>query len=465
MKHAWCGFFLLLLWSVPAQALTLDDVLRTSYRHAPQIQAELAKLEAERGRIQQRQGAFDWEMNSSLSGRVGGSADGGYFDSQVTRRLQDSNTKLYGGYRVSDGTLPIYENYYDTTGGGEFNAGVVFALLRDRIIDEERFLFSDAVLAAKQQESDTLLATLRTQYEAIVAYLDWLAASKRLSVMEALLVLAEDRQQGLSTQHDYGDVAKIYLTENQQYLLQRRAAVTDAERQQKNAAARLSLYYRDAKGQPLTPTAREAPKAFPSLTMGKIDTLEEIERVRAIRPEQIRVDLGIARERKALQLQENATLPKLDLALEGVQNMGDARLKETGPEARALITLSIPLQQNEGLGGARRSRALLRQLEEEKQLLNERIAAEIQLLANDIEAASAGADFARQEVEAAVAMRKAERERFDYGAADFFVLNMREEKEADAKAKLINEQLALHKAMAGYYVATLKTDQLLPKDN
>lgn len=463
MKYFSCGFLWLLVWSSSAHALTLDEVLRTSYQHAPQIQAEMAKLEAERGRIQQRQGAFDWEMNNALSGRTGGSNDGGYFDSQVTRRLQDSNTRLYGGYRVSDGTLPIYENYYDTTGGGEFNAGVVFALLRDRIIDEERFLFNDAVLAAKQQESDTLLATLRTQYEAIVAYLDWLAAAKRLTVMESLLLLAEDRQQGLDTQHDYGDVAKIYLTENQQYLLQRRAAVTDAERQLKNAAARLSLYYRDEKGQPLLPMTNQAPEAFPALTAGKIDTLQEIERVRAIRPEQIRVDLGIARERKALQLQENAMLPKLDITLEGVQNMGDARLKETGPEGRALITLSIPLQQNEGLGGARRSRAVLRQLEQEKKLLNERIAAEIQLLANDIEAASAASDFALQEVEAATTMREAERQRFDYGAADFFVLNMREEKEADAKAKLINEQLALHKAMAGYYVATLKTQELLPE--
>lgn len=463
MIHFLRGFLLLLLFTQPAHALLLEDVLLTSYKHAPQIQAELAKLEAERSRIQQRQGAFDWELNSALSGRADGSKDGGYFDSQVTRRLQNSNTQIYAGYRASAGELPIYENYYDTTDGGEFNVGVVFSLLRDRIIDEERFLFSDAMLAAKQQESDTMLATLRTQYDAIVAYLDWLAAVKQLKIVESLLAVSESRQQGLDTQHDYGDIAKIDLTENRQYLMQRRAAVTDATRQLNNAKARLSLYYRDAKGRPLLPNTANAPEDFPPITAGKVDMFEEIERVRAIRPEQIRVDLGIARERKALQLQENSLLPKLDLTLEGSQNVNDFQQKESGAEARALITLSIPLQQNEGIGGTRRSRAVLRQLEVEKQLLNEKISIEIQMLTNEISAARAAVDFAKQEVEASIAMRDAEHQRFNYGATDFFVLNIREEKEAHAKAKLIKEQLALHKAMAGYYVATLKTEKLLPK--
>ena len=463
----WCW---LLVWGtvlpLPAYALSLEEVLQSSRAHAPQIQrAQAQRAQAQAG-IQEAQGAFDWELNASNSQR-GGVYDGDYLDAQVTRRLADTNTRVYAGYRRSEGYLPTYEDYYNTASGGELNIGVAFALLRDRIIDEERFKFRDAVLAEKQQQAEAYLVQLRTQFDAMTAYAQWLADGHALKTMEALATLAQQRQQAMQKQARAGDIAPIYLTENTQNIARRQAQIADARRKLARSAQTLSLYWRDAQGTPQVPNEEALPPLLedvPNMEISNRELRDTIRTVQDLRPEQIAIQFGMQREQNRLALAENLRLPKLDLALEGAQNLGRDAGSNAGEEGRVLLRLSIPLQQNTADGRARASQARLEALEQERRLLNDKIAADIRAVAAVAEATAEEIEQATREVEAARAMREAEQQRFANGDADFFVLNMREERLADAQLRRIAAERVWLENLAMFYFLTLDEAKLLAQD-
>lgn len=448
----------------PAHALSLAEVLASSHAHAPQIARAKAAVEEKDARVQEAQGAFDWELNSTLSQRVG-IYDGNFADTQVTRRLADSNARIYAGYRASDGTLPIYEDYYNSSTGGEMNIGVAFALMRDRVIDEERFQFRDAVLARKQQEAEAYLTVLRTQHDAMKAYAQWLGNAHTVDVMQELVALAEERQSALESRVSAGDIARINLTENEQTLARRKAQLADARRALARAAQALSLFYRNAAGEPVVPTAAALPDLITEraqLHLEDSQLAEQVQRAQNLRPEMISIDFSQQRERNRRLLGENARLPKLDLALEGAQNLGRDAGSAAGEEGRVLLQLSIPLQQNTGDGRVRAADARLEALEEERRLLNDQIAADIRAIAAVAQQTADEIEQLAREVDAADAMRRADAQRFSEGDVDFFLLNMREERLADAKLRAIHAQRLWLENLALFYFMTLDNENLIP---
>lgn len=457
-------FMLATLCAGDAYALSLDDVLASSYAHAPQIARAQAIVKEKDAQVQEAQGAFDWQLNSTISQRTG-IYNGNFADTQVIRRLAGSNARIYAGYRASNGALPVYEDYYNSSTGGEMNIGVAFALLRDRIIDEERFQFRDAVLAKKQQEAEAYLTMLRTQHDAMVAYAQWLGNAHAVEVMQELVDLAQERQEGLKTRVAAGDIARINLTENQQMLARRQAQLADARRALVRAAQALSIFYRDASGMPLVPTVAELPDLATEraeLYLNDAQLSEDIRRAQSLRPEMIRINFSEQRERNRRLLGENARLPKLDLALEGAQNLGRSAGSDAGEEGRVLLQLSIPLQQNIGDGRVRAADARLEAIEEERRLLNDQIAVDIRTIAA---VTHQTADEIRQlagEVEAAEVMRRADAQRFSQGDVDFFLLNMREERLADAKLRKIYAQRLWLENLAMLYFMTLNNEKLIP---
>ena len=443
-----------------AQALTLEDVLASSKRHYPKIIEAREKIEAQKGKIQKAQGAFDWELNHKQSHRLSGYYDGQYVESQISRRLSDSATRVYGGYRISDGDFPIYEQQYPTLNRGEVNAGMMISLWRDRIIDEERFAFSDAQLEMKQKETELLLTQTSVQYDAMTSYIDWVAAGLALKVAQAQLDLAEQRQKGFEERVAQGDLARIYLTENRQVILKRQAEVTETTRKLREAAVKLGLYLRDGEGAPMMPPDTALPTSLPDPGKLALEQLDrEIERARSMRPDIISIHIDLERQRNALRLGENKTMPKVNLYIEGARDIGSGPISRQGNEAKIGLNISIPLQQNTGEGMIAQTKAEIRQIEQRKRLLNDQIASQIQSIANDYHAAHQYLILTEQEIVAASAMQDAEHIKFEQGAADYFVLNIREEKRAEAQLKNINAHAKLWEAVAGYYLTTLQLDK------
>jgi outer membrane protein TolC len=445
-------------WSA---TLTLDDVLGSSLKHYPQILESRAGVQAQQGAVTAAQGIFDLELKNDSYARPEGFYDGRYTDTRIEKRFEGTNTRVYGGYRVSDGSFPIYEDKLFTNEGGEFALGAFFSLLRDRAIDEQRFTLMNSELQLNAAELDLLLTKISVQHAAMQAYAEWLAAGQIVQVRRDLLQIAEDRQSALSQRAERGDVANIFVTENRQYIFARRAQLNDAERQFINASNQLALYWRDANGQPQTPDPSMLPPAFPVVPAPEPTDLDgEILTAISARPEFNVLDANIAQEQNRLALGENRVLPRVDVGLETSRDYGAGSPTRAQTEAMVKLNVSIPLQRRAGEGIIAQAKARLKELEYQRRLLDDRIRAELKNILADITMARQNVELAAQEADVARTMQRAEQERFTSGASDFFVVNLREDNVANARIKQAQMQLKLFKSLANYFAATANLEKL-----
>ncbi|MDH7976056.1 TolC family protein, partial [Sphingomonas sp. AR_OL41] len=239
--------------------LTLDEVLSASARAAPQIIEALARIRQAEGRALAAEGAFDTVFDLDARSRLAGYYDGTVVEGRATRPLTGNGGYVYGGYRASRGGFPVYEDQAYTNRLGEAKVGAVFALLRDRAIDERRtrrtLAGSDIDIARLEAE----MAAIGVQRRAVDAYQNWVATGLRLRAYRELLQLAEQRRGAIARQVTLGARPAILLTENDQNLVRRRALALRAEQDFAVAANALSLYLRDEQGAPLTVAAERLP--------------------------------------------------------------------------------------------------------------------------------------------------------------------------------------------------------------
>lgn len=447
------------------EALQLDELLQSSLQHFPQILAAEEQVNASAGRVLASEGAFDLQLEQKSQTRATGYYDGSVIDSRVVKPLPDFNTRLYGGYRIADGEFPIYEDEYRTNGGGEFKVGAIFSLLKDRDIDERRHALRDRRLALSQSALEARLIQLSVQHRAMRAYLGWLAGGRALEVHRDLLALAETRQAGLASRVEDGDLAAVYLNENQQYILKRKGRLTEGERLLRERANRLSLYLRDVEGQPRLVAASAMPQGWPDLGKVEADGIDAtIAAALAARPELGLKDADIERARNDLALGQNALLPKVDLNLEAARDAGGGSITRQDTDAIVRLELAIPLERRQGRGKVAESRAKMAQLALERQLASDQIAVEIRNLSNDLLAAEQFVSLATQEVAQASLLARAEAERFANGASDFFLVNLREEAAADARLREVDAHLRYLLALADFHAATMRLEKFLIPD-
>ena len=81
-------------------------------------------------------------------------------------------------------------------------------------------------------------------------------------INQSLLDIANKRQTALVKKHKRGDVAEIYLSENQQYILKRQNKLLEAQNYFQNASRNLALFYRGEDGVPIIPTKDVLKKSF-----------------------------------------------------------------------------------------------------------------------------------------------------------------------------------------------------------
>ncbi|WP_255548108.1 TolC family protein [Erythrobacter ani] len=442
-----------------------EEVLRSSALTFPSILESFQREAAARSDQLAADGAFDLMLKAETYDRLTGTFSGGYAEVGATQPLRPLGAEVYGTYRLSDGTFPIYENIYNTNELGEFKVGALFSLLRDRRIDNRRFSVEDTRIAASQARLDVLLVQLNVQHEALKAYWRWVAAGNEIRVYEELLEIAQARTVGLSRQVRAGATPRIALTENEQNVIRRKTLLAEAQRNFATAANSLAYYLRDRAGRLITPTREQLPSTevldlLPDmqslLAAGRSDVLEN-------RPELQNFRLAIQRAANKVELRRNDLQPKLDLNVELSRDFGE--IGDGGPtfdstDAIVGVKFTVPLQRREARGRLQRAEAELREMELRERRVADRIEVELDNILTNLNAALELAELADDEVEQASAMVAAERKRFDLGAGDFFLVNLREESAADAQIRAIRADLTGRLAAAGYSAATMDLDEL-----
>ena len=432
------------------QPLTLDLVLAASRFHAPQVLEALARVRGAEGRLLTTEGAFDTLFNANADARPTGFFDGAEAGVQITQPLASNGGNLFGGYEIARGRFPSSQSSNNTAQLGRLTVGTLFSLLRDRDIDDRRFnramASADVVLA----DNDRLLVAIGVQARAIAAWNSWVIAGQRVAVFKGLLQLALDRQAGFKRQVAEGLRPAILLTENEQNILRRQTLVVQAEQALEQASVTLSLFWRDTDGNTLVPGTDRLPRSVPA----PLPVAEDVMAAMENRPDLKIVDVRIAQARQRLLLDRNNFLPRLDLKAEVNQYIGDAGQggqAYTGTETRMGLTLTVPIQQRTARGRLDQTRADLDGFAQRRRLIEDQIRIEIGGLSIAARQSRRLLGIAIDEQDRALAMANAERRRFQEGASDFFLVNIREEAAADAQVRRLDaafRQIVAHADLA-----------------
>lgn len=447
-----------------AAPLQAEDVLAAAARGFPTIVASLARLDVAQGEALSARGAFDVVFEADSKHRLSGFYDGQVIEGRAGRRLSGLGGRVYGGYRISEGDFPVYEDKSFTNRGGELHAGVLFSLLRDRSVDPWRFEARDSDLAVREASLEVLLTRVGVQQRALGAYWRWVAAAHQLEIYDELLRIALARDAGLKEQVEQGARARIQLVENQQNITRRRIRVTEAQRDLRMAANGLAFYLRDADGRPGEPAGWTSPPIADQEVDAAVDAADlVVGQTLARRPELRILRTALERIRNRVALKENDLRPRLDLGVELVHGLGGEG--EGGPsrddtDTIVGLTFEIPLQQRATRGALASARAELDAVGAERRLARERIELEVRNVLLELETARDLLDLARMDVAQSRRLLEAERQRFETGASDFFLLNVRERAVADARVRLQQALLAARIARTDYDAATVDVARL-----
>lgn len=442
-----------------------DEVMRSSALTFPEILESFEREAAARSDRLAADGAFDLILKADAYDRFTGFYSGGYGSIEARQPLAPFGAEVYGSYRLSDGDFPIYENYYNTNQAGEIKIGGLLSLLRDSRIDQRRFNVEDTRLAASQARLDVLLVQLKVQHDALAAYWRWVAAGYEIRVYEELLEIAEARAIGLERGVALGGTPRIALTENEQNVLRRRTLLAEAQRNLAVAANSLSFYLRDTAGEMIVPTREMLPQVGLLGELPNMQTLIEAQRSNVLenRPELQNFRLLLERAQNKVALRENDLKPRLDAYAELSRDfgaIGDGGESFDSTDTVVGVTFTVPLQRREARGRLQRAEAELREIELRERRVADQISVEIDNILTNLNAALRLAGLAGSEVEQANAMVAAERRRFQLGAGDFFLVNIREERAADAQIREIRANLNGRLAEASYNAATMDLDAL-----
>lgn len=450
---------------MPDAQILPADVLQSSAARFPDILASLEREAAAQGDQVRADGAFDLVLSADAMSRLTGFNPGSVVRTRATQPLRDRGAQLYAEYSLSRGTFPPGQTLNFTNELGRVRVGALYSLLRDSAIDARRFGLEDARLASNQASLDVLLTQLGVQFQALQAYWRWVATGRELAVFRDLLAIAEARQSGLERQVARGALPQIALVENQQNILRRQTLVAAAAQRFGNAANALSFFYRAPDGALVTPTPEMLPGPEKLENLPSMADLLDVRLANVVqnRPELRNLKLAIDRARNRVNLRQNDLRPRLDLNVElsrglGPVGLGGAPFDTT--DTVVGVNFSLPLQRREALGQLQRAEAELRELRLREQRAADEIVVQLENILVDLDASLDIIRLARDEVEQAQVMVVAERRKFDLGASDFFVINLREETAADAQVREVRAELTGRLAAASYDAATMNLQRL-----
>lgn len=419
--------------------LTLAEVLQSSRQYAPQVLEAIAKVRQAEGKALSADGAFDTVVKGEAETRLSGFYNGQYAAGTITRPIENWGGSLYGGYRLSTGRFPIYEDERFTNQVGEIKVGAVLSLMRDRLIDDRRFGRTNARIDIDIAEADRLLTAIGVQRRAIGAYNLWVAAGLRLRIYRELLALAKERQAGFKRQVQLGARPDILLVENEQNILRRETLVARAEQDLASAGNALSLFLRDANGAPMQPDVARLPSDFPS----PIPIPGDPRAALGARPDLRQIDMRLLQATNRLALDQNALKPRLDLKVEASQDLGPIGAggrSRVGTETKVGLSFTLPLQRRVAKGRIDQTTAEIDAIRRRRQQTEEQIINAIDALAIDVRATERLRTLADSEYDRAKTMARAEARRFTLGASDFFLVNVREEAAADAGVRKLDAE-------------------------
>lgn len=434
-----------------APLLELDDVISATLNHHPALKAERQERDAADADLLSAEGGFDPSIKGEALSNVTGGYTGNYGSTYVEQPLKFYGSKLIGGYRIGDGTFPIYDNYYDTNSKGEAGFGVEVPLARDGPIDRRRVNIGKSV--SGQKVADSLIEQRRIELArtAALIYWDWTAANNKVRVYSRLLQVAEERDRQISERVQKGDLPQFDRVDNERAVLQRQAQLLAAERAVRNTEYNLALFFRGPDGEPQNVAGRRALDRIPLPLFVPVHAgSDPVQEATSARPEFKNIKAQHEQNRLELKLARNQILPRLDLRVFTSNDYGSGDPLKDETEVKAGLRIEIPLATRTQRGRIDFYEARERKLEFTETFLRERIRADVQDALNALEIAKDRVDVVGREVKVSDDLARGELKRFELGDSNLIFVNLREQNFADAQIREIEALQDYQKAFVAF---------------
>ena len=438
-------------------SLGVNKIIESSQKNYPQILNFYEKVATKEGKVLESLGFFDVKIKNQYQDKSRGFYDGKINDISLEKQNGFMGSKIYGGYRKSFGNFADYDGNNLTNDEGEYRVGGSFSLLRNRAIDSGRLDLITSQLELK--ESQIQLEKIKNEIarDAIKNYWNWVISGYIYQAYENLYELAKKRDSQLKIRHQKGDVAQIILIENHRNVLNRQSLMREARNNFDNNTLALSMYYRGQNGEMLLAKIEELPKLDFDLAKNlsnKID--EDIAGGLQNRPELRLLKIQNDQEGNNLNQAKNLYQPKLDIQLEASKDLGDGTKSRSQSNNQVKLDFELPLQQNIAKGKIASSSSKIKAIKYEEQFYRDKISTEISQLHNSLKNILQIYANYLEELKLSQILEKAEKERFQNGHSDFFLINLREQEVANAKINKLLSILRYQSIQADYNFAIWK---------
>lgn len=444
----------LFVWGVDLRAdvlrqADLEDSVRKSY---PPLLAAFKEVNLANADALAAKGKFDLRLKGRAENNALGYYENRVVDVGVEQPLRWGGADLFGGWRIGQGTFPVYEGKYDTRSGGEYRVGARLPLLQDRTIDTRRADLSKTAIGQQTAGLSVEQQRLAIMNSALQRYWLWVAAGNRLTIARGVLQTAQSRQSLLDLGATSGQLPAIEAVDNRRAILQRQGQVVEATRALQAAALDLSLFYRNAAGEPIVPSESELP---PQVEESQVpdpgDITASVSLALEKRPDAQRIAAQRAAAEVDLKVARNQKLPDLDLTVSFTSEKGTSATVRRGPqEFRAGVVFDLPVQRRQAEGRIQAAQARIAQYQQREKFAKDSIREEVQDAISALTATSQRLQLAQEELRVTQQLEAAERNKFDLGEGTLFLLNLREQATLESAIKNVTALADRQRAVAVY---------------
>ena len=425
--------------SIPTPTLELADVVASVRNAYPKIREAIARQDEASGGILAAFGNFDTKLEGETINQPVSFYENYRHQVGVKQPLWNGGS-VGVGYRLGRGDFEPWYQERPTNEGGEFKLGVDLPILQGRLIDKRRTELFTAEIRRDQTNPELYLEILMAQGDAAAAYWNWVASGINVQIQEEILELGRQRVEIFQREIEAGKKAEIVALENDQLIASRELKLIEAERKFGQSAVKLSMYLRDLNGSPLLPPPNGVPEEFPSVPADAIDPSALINTAIAQRPETRIFQFDLSSLRVQLEQANNELLPKLNVVMETSQDVGGFTSSK-GDKQPAIIEAGfygeVPLQRRQALGKIDQLLAKQRQIEAKLQFATDQIVTEVQEILVIRETALQAIERAKLNVELVLETLKLQTVAFERGAINLALLNIFEQRVADAQVSLV----------------------------
>jgi outer membrane protein TolC len=469
----------------PATQLSLQNAIEISLKNNLQVQIASATRDFTQAGLTVEQGAFDWNLTSSLS--IGKNQDasrapnfpgGPLVSSETTtfnRNFTVGSTKAFGwggnlslnyapSYRFSKGTLnggsetPFTTNPYD----GNFNATYSQSLLKNfgRDTTESRLIVARMGAQAADLNFQKAIIDLVASTESL--YWDVVFAQKNLENKQQTLTLAQKQLRENQIRVQVGTLAPIEVTSSEASVAQREQDIIAAEAQFLNAKDALIRALYPSTERPSDLQLSDVPSVKPL----EMDEPTAEKQALASRLELKSAHLDLESKQVLEKAAKNRTLPQLDafatyngnaasqIPSEGLTAVNKDITKMTYPGYTVGIQFAIPIQNRAAKGNQAQARANRRSSELNLQDLELGITLEVRQAFRNLDASAKGVAAAEKTRYFREKDLEAEQKKFENGMSTNFLVLSKQNDLDTAKSSELQSRITYAKAVTALEKAT-----------